>query len=469
MYLRRVPAALSRSRETWALALLWLAVAVVYAATASSSWKTPDTASAEVGAWAIATSGTPWVDGLQSDSYVLSVDAEEADLGERRRLVLFSTVNDSNGHAVIGRSPGVIAAGVPAYWMAGRLGMGSPADDISPVPGALTGAALAATTVLLLGLALRGLVHTRLLVGALLVLALATPYWSVLGDALWSHGVTTLGIAGMAWAARNERWWLVGVFGGVGLWGRLHVAVIVAVLGVGLAMWRRRPTIALRVAAASLPFLAGVFVWGRWVYGRWDLYAASGGYAQATGAENPADDRATGLLGVLGNELGYLVAPDAGLLTWTPVLLVLVPTVVRSWSSTPDWTRVLATGGITYLVAQGLLNNFDGGTGFWGNRLGLETLTCLVPLVVCSLAQLRVRERVVALVVLSYQAGVILLGAVFNLAHRQGDAWREYEPYLALRDNAVVTVAGIGLGMVLTLVAWLALSRGNQLRADPAT
>lgn len=447
-----MPAAPSRSRETWALSLLWLLVSIIYAVTGSHAWKTPDTASAEVGAWAIATTGAPWVDGLQSNTYVLSVDAAEEDLAERRRLVLFSTVNESNGHSVIGRSPGVVAAGVPAYWLAAQIGLGSPADAISPGPGALTGAALAAMSLLLLGLALRGLVNTRLLAGALLVLALATPYWSVLADALWSHGVTTLGIAGMAWALRHERWWLVGAFGGVALWGRLHLALVVAVVGVGMALWRRRPTIALRVGAASLPFFAGVFVWGHWVYGRWDLYAATGGYAQATNAANPADDRANDLLGVLTNQLGYLVSPDAGLLVWTPVLLAIAPSVVRAWSSTPDWTRVLALGGAVYLLTQGFLNVFDGGTGFWGNRLCLETLTCLFPLLVCSFSSATRQERLVALVLASYQAGVIALGAVFELAHRRGKSWHEYEPLLALRDNAVATVTVVLLGMATTFV-----------------
>jgi hypothetical protein len=76
----------------------------------------------------------------------------------------------------------------------------------------------------------------------------------------------------------------------------------------------------------------------------------------------------------------------------------------------------------------------------------------------------------VAIVLLSYQAGVILLGATFDLAHRQGLAWREYEPYLAFRDNAAATTVTIGLGMAVTIVVWRVLSTDrDQLRADPAT
>lgn len=437
----------------------------MYAATISTTWKTPDVASAEVGAWRIAHTGAPWVDGLATDHYLLSVDVDET-TKHREKLILFSTINQSNGHAVIGRTPGVVAAGIPAYWIQARFDADS-ANDTSPVPGALTGAALTALSVVLLLFSLKDLVPLRVLLGSGLALALATPYWSVLADALWSHNVTVLGIAGMAWAARRDRWWLVGLFGGLSVWGRLHVAVIVAALGVGLALWRRRPAIAVAVAGTSLPVLAAAFVWGRWVYGSWDLYAVTGGYAQAAGTI-AAEPGQTGNPGSLTNLLGYLISPGAGLFVWTPVLLALLPAVVRAWRSTPDWTRVLAVSGIAYLVVQSMLNLFHGGTGFWGNRLGLETLTCLFPLVVCSLAQVRPVERTVALALLSYQAGAILLGAGFDLAHNHGFAWREYDPYLALQDNAAATIVVVATGMGLTYFAARTLREPEQPDTEPS-
>lgn len=449
-----------------ALGLLGILLLAVYASTISTSWKTPDVASAEVGAWRIAHTGSPWVDGVASDLYLLSVDVDESTVGGER-LILFSTINERNGHAVIGRTPGAVAAGIPAYWIEARLDPGS-AEEVSPVPGALTGAAITALAVVLLLLSLRDLVSTRVLIGSGLALALTTPYWSVLADALWSHNVTVLGIAGMAWAARHDRWWLVGLFGGVSLWGRLHVALVVAVLGLGLALWRRRPDIAVVVAAVSMAALAGAFAWGRWVYGSWDLYAVTGGYAQAAGHIGAEPGR-SGTPGSLTNLLGYLVSPGAGLFVWTPVLLALMPAMVRTWRSAPDWTRLLAASGIVYLVAQSMLNLFHGGTGFWGNRLGLETLTCVFPLLVCSLAKVRPLERSIALALLSYQGGLILLGAVFNIAHGQGDAWREYEPYLAFKDNAVVTVSLVAVGMALTYVVARILQEPRRpTRTEPA-
>ncbi len=66
---------------------------------------------------------------------------------------------------------------------------------------------------------------------------------------MWTHPVTLLGIGGMAWAASRDRWWLVGLFGGVALWGRLHTALIVAILGLAVAVARRRPRIALQAGS----------------------------------------------------------------------------------------------------------------------------------------------------------------------------------------------------------------------------
>ena len=457
----------SRRHQGLALALFWVLLVSVYGATISSGWKTPDVISAEAGSWRIAHTGEPWVDGIGTDRYVLQVDLDSDVPGTR--MVLFSTHHADNGHAVISRTPGAIAAGIPAYWIQSLFDQDS-GEDLSAVPGALTAAFLAATTVLLLLLAVRDLLPFRALLAAGGAIAFTTPYWSVLADALWSHGVTTLGIAGMAWAARRERWWLVGIFGGVGLWGRMHVVLIVAMLGVGVALWRRKPTIALTVAATSLPFLGAAFVWGHWMYGAWSVSAATGGYGNVDRLSSSANS-----LGV-SNMLGYLISPGAGLFVWTPVLLVLLPAVVRQWRATPDWVRILACAGILYLLAQASLNRFHGGNGFWGNRLGLETLTCLIPLVVCSLVSVRAWERTVAIGALAYQGGVILLGAAFDLSLTDGHGWHDYDPYLAFRDNPAVTtiVLLVGAGVVVA-TARVLLRPGHvedakgQLRAEPAT
>ena len=129
---------------------------------------------------------------------------------------------------VISRFPGVIAIALPAYWIAHALGQ---ADSMTVVPGALTAATASALALMLMFLALRTQLSERRSAAAVAVLGFATPVWTVAADAVWPHTVTLLGIAGMAWGCATRRWWAVGLFGGITLWGRLHAAVIVAVLG----------------------------------------------------------------------------------------------------------------------------------------------------------------------------------------------------------------------------------------------
>ena len=83
--------------------------------------------------------------------------------------------------------------------------------------------------------------QTHALVSAL-ALGFTTPVWSVSADGLWPHTLTGLGLAGMAWAAARDRWWLVGLLASVAIWGRIHLAVIAAVVGLLVGWSRRRPT-----------------------------------------------------------------------------------------------------------------------------------------------------------------------------------------------------------------------------------
>ena len=208
----------------------------------------------------------------------------------------------ANGHTVIARFPGVVALGLPAYAL-------TRPDSMTVLPGAATAAIASGLAILMMFLALRTRMSERRAAAACLVLAFATPVWSVAADAVWPHTVTLLGITGMAWAAATGRWWLVGLFGGVALWGRLHAALIVATVGV-LVGWRRRsPRITIAVGVGSVGMLALLCAWTRWMYG----------------SLNPASSYVGGVFAVgpqgierLTNQLGMWIAPDRGILVWTP-------------------------------------------------------------------------------------------------------------------------------------------------------
>ena len=336
-----------------------------------------------------------------------------------------------SGHEVVGRAPGVVAAGLPAYWF-------SHPDSMSLVPGAVTAALLIALALVLLFSLLAREVPLRTALVATIGFGFTTPVWSIAANGLWPHTLTVVGIIGMAWAARSERWWLLGMFGGVAMSGRLHTGLIVAVVGILIALWRRDRRIATRVGAISGAMLIAMCAWNSWVYESWDPTAAY----NTSQFSDYAGDRGLSLV----NQLGFWISPDRGILTWTPALLLLAAPVFRSWQGLPDWSRALVWGGLAYTVFQGFLDPFMGGAAFYGNRLGLEMLACLAPAVLLSLSATTQRERLLLGPVLALQFCAIAMGAINDMFYLPaGDAWTA---------NAFVTLiaeAGI-IGWILVLV-----------------
>lgn len=423
----------SRRTRLVALVVACVAVFVCYAATTAQERVTNDVLSSSLASWRLATTGQPWFDGFPLDEVPRAANQE-----------LWSAVAE-NGHTVINRSPGVIAVGIPAYALAGG---GTAVADFSLLPGSLTAAALAVGSLLLLLLALRRTQRDVDAVACVLALGFTTPMWTVNADSLWTHAVTVAGIAGMAWAAGRDRWWLVGVFGGVALWGRLHVALIVAVLGLGLAIWRRQPRIALVVGSISAGFMVAASLWSRWMYGVWN---PAGPYPSASAYTEQA---ATGFgLDQLVNEAGLWVSPDRGLLVWTPVLVLLLPAVIRRWPELPDWTRVLAVGGLLYSVVQGLMNGFTGGSSFYGYRLTLEVLVCLFPVYALSVRSMGRFAGAAIGPLLGLQFAAISLGATTNGFFLPfEEAWTDNSLFLALRHLPLLWL-WLALGTILGYLA----------------
>lgn len=391
-----------------------------YASTVTLDHPSNDVISACLGAWRIAETHTPWLDDADVDAI------------PRQHHISLWVGEAENGHTAVFRSPGAIASGVPAYLVAQQ---GRSPQDFDVLPGAITAALLAALSMLLLWIALHRYLPARESTVSVATLALTTPIWSVDADGLWTHAVTVLGLAGMVWAASRERWWLAGIFGGVGLWGRLHLALIVAILGLGLALWRRKPSIAVSVGAASGIFMLLAAWWAHWMYGTWN---PAGPYPTVTAYAQNAAERAGGggWFDQLVNEAGLLISPDRGLLVWTPALIILLPAVGRSWNQLPDWSRVLVIGGLAYAVVQGLLNGFAGGSGFFGYRLTLETLVCVFPAYALSAAQAGPIARRLLGPVLALQFSAISFGAVSNAFLLPDDqAWSDNSLWLALRHE----------------------------------
>jgi alpha-1,2-mannosyltransferase len=427
-----------RRRTRQVVGVLFVCAFAVYALTMSRNLWTTDVYGANWTSWHIVTTGSPWIDGSRIP-----------DLGHRSTHLL-AIVQTSQGHTAFGRFPGVVAATLPAYAVLGSGGM-------SIVPGSLTAALLTAVALVLMFLALRRSLTERQAVVATVLFGFTTPVWTVSANLMWPHTLTVLGIAGMAWAATTGRWWWAGIFGGIALWGRVHAAIIVAVLGLLVGLRRRDPRIVLRTGVASGAFLLASCVWIHWVYGTWNPLGA---YDSGTVGANAGAYRYS-----VSNQLGMFVAPDRGLLVWTPLVLVLLPALVRSWRTLPDWSRSLLIGGLVYTVVGGAMNTFTGGDGFYGYRYGLELLACATPALALSHGRMRRVERVLFGPVAALQAYAFLLGALYrNLYLPQTDAWH--------RNAFVHAVDRLGPGgWVVTVLVALAghlVARRSSARPVPS-
>lgn len=370
--------------------LLFLGLLAVYIPTCFTNHTSIDVLSADYLSWHVANTGVPW--------FGHAVTLPGWHFGHP--LWVLPT---SDGHWVITRSPGVVAASVPAYLLASLLGVGG----FGILPACLTAAVCVAAGMALLCRALASLVRRRTAVAATLMLALTTPVWSVAAIGMWTHTVVILGLGGFAWAVTRQRWLTAGLLGGIAVFARLHTSVMVAIVGCWLAIRRRNLSIALKVGVTSGLCLLLAMVWSKWMYDSWNPaggYSFTGGTTKALKASGSS---------VFQEMAGMLISPSRGLLVWTPALFIFLPAWLRGWRSTPDWVRALAVAGIVYLVIQVRLEpRFDGGDGFWGYRLQLETLLCLVPLCVANVHLMRNWQRALLWPLIGYQFAVISFGAL---------------------------------------------------------
>jgi alpha-1,2-mannosyltransferase len=163
------------------------------------------------------------------------------------------------------------------------------------------------------------------------------------------------------------------------------------------------------------------------------------------------------------------IAPDRGVLVWTPIVLLLLPALVRSWGSLPDWSRSLLVGGLLYTVTQAGMMTFTGGFGFYGYRYGLEFLACATPALALSQMRMGRVARILAGPVLALQFFAFFLGATFDFMWLPEDeAWHSNAFVFGLD---AMGVAGWMLASLVAAaggyVAWR-LSRHRPLEA-PST
>jgi alpha-1,2-mannosyltransferase len=427
-----------RRRSPVALfAALFFPLFLLYSATASySGAQVNDAIAAAISAWTLANDGTLTV-------------PESAP-----RNVWFV---EARGRRVSNRFPGVIGFAVPFY----ALTRGSAPRPT--VPEASVAAAFAAAmAVSLMAFALRRVVPTRTAVAGAVLLGLGTTTWTVSAASLWSHGPAQLWLALGLVAAASSRWWLTVPANAFAVLTRPHLAVAPAVAAAWHGVRDRSVRAALWLSAGIAVGLALLLAYNHHVYGAWSL---RGGYGVTVGG---ALWRSPGALAV--NVAGALLSPSRGLLGFSPFVLMLLPGVPRAWRAAPSWARGAALGGLAYLLLQMQANRFSGGSGFYGYRLPLESLTLATPLLALTytewVAPSRWRRRTFAALA-AYSVAVQVLGAVWFRSGLSGGrrAW------LGLSQWRTLVHAG-PLGLVVSagagyLVVWL-LARATRPRAATA-
>lgn len=364
---------------------------------------------------------------------------------------------DVGNHVYSDRMPGVIAWGIPFYAVLGR----TPAP--TSFPAGVAASAATALAIAVLFVLLTRLVSRRTAAWSAVIFALATSTWSVSAHLLWPHGMDQLWLLLLLCAASSRRWWLAGLADAAAIVTRPTLAVVAAVVGI-MAGWRARalvPTVKVGLAAsvgvvALVVYNQAVFHMLRFWVGSYDTFAGS-----YTGSNASAD--ATDPVFVLKNFAGALVSPARGLFVITPALILLLPGLRRGWQAAPGWARDAAGAGIALSVVQLLTNNFGGGTGFYGYRYTLETLTLCAPLLVMSWVHWtggRPWRRWTFFALAGFSALSNLAASLGPITQNTavGNAWKHYQltrilPGLSTSDWVIVAAATITVGGVVLVLS----------------
>lgn len=281
----------------------------------------------------------------------------------------------SGGHVVSGRMMGVLLIGVPFAYLTSLTSLSPEAT------GALTAAVVTTLALANIHVLLRTLVG-RFALPATAVLAFGTTLWTTAGAELWTHGPDALWLSAGMLAASRHRYWLAGLAMAPAVMTRPHLAVVAAALGTSLALSERRLRPLWQVGVPTAAGLGGLVLWNAWYFGSAMLGARTydGRLGKLTAA--PTGGAAAQWAG---NAVGAFVSPACGVLLYSPVLLVLLVSAPAGWRAAPAWVRGAAVGGMLYEAVQLRLNGYTGGGGFYGNRLVVEMLVLVAPLLAVGL------------------------------------------------------------------------------------
>jgi hypothetical protein len=317
-------------------------------------WSNTDSIGASAAAWRLAEAGTFDMTGFEDVPWV-----RESPRGPR-----------------VHRLPGPVLWSLPFYAIASPV---LPSTGDPPlVPGAIAAAVAGAVVVATAGRLGERLAGPLVGLATAVIGGMATSVWSVSGTGLWTHTVTQMGLVAALAAAASHRGVGVGLGSAVAVVARPHTAVYPLIEGIGRA-WRERSVRPLVVIGClSALGLAVLLAYDWTAFGDWLPPSYRGQVSRAA----PGGPPAGASTGVIRNLIYSFVHPQRGLLVFSPWLLVLIPGLSSAWRRSEPWVRRAAVAGVGYTVLQAMVNNYDGGRGFFGYRLMLEPLTLWAPLLV---------------------------------------------------------------------------------------
>lgn len=282
-----------------------------------------------------------------------------------------------DGRHFVWRHPGGIVWSALFYAPTSLGGDPTSAVEVPYGPGTASAVVATALGVGAMVMVFRRIVPARTSFFGGLALGLATSNWSISADAPWNHGPTLLFLALGLLASSHGRHAWSGLSMAAAITVRPHVAVAPAVMGLAAGWRERRTGPVLAMAATSLLGLVAVM----WFYGHF--------FGEASMRPEQVDAFVTGDVNLTDHGWGMnlllsLVQPTRGLLFYSPFLVLLIPGLRAAWRDGPPWVRASAVSAVFYAAIQTRADVWHAGSGFFGPRAHLETLTLAAPLLLLA-------------------------------------------------------------------------------------